>query len=225
MAVYGGYNIFFGDIYSASDFAYPDILCAKIAGTFCAGTQVGWFDVGGVGNTSDFDKSCGETGQLGLWMDPKHDPEVAFLKKIAASRAVVRDFVTFGRLGHPPTRVGSSVSIFSAPVEKAGFPNHESRPFPKLFASVWIAPNETSAVLLLAAPTHEDVAADYDLDVARWYLHCNRGLDDGYTVSTLRSEGQREIVGTYDSGSIVKVRQVVPGRDVIIIHIECQAAG
>ena len=64
MAVYGGYNIFFGDIYSAADFAYPDILCAKIAGTFCAGTQVGWFDVGGVGNTSDFDKSCGETGPV-----------------------------------------------------------------------------------------------------------------------------------------------------------------
>ena len=155
-------------------------------------------------------------------MNPKHDPEVAFLRKIAASRAVVRDFVTFGRLGYPPTRVGASVAIFSAPADEAGFPNRG--PFPKLSASIWIAPNETAAVLLLVAPTHEDVAADYDLDVARWYLHCNQRLGRGYTVSTLRPKGQREVVGTYASGSIVKVRQVVPGRGVIIIHIECQAA-
>ena len=220
MAVYGGYNVFFGDIYTAADLAHPDILCAKLAGTFCAGTQVGWFDVGGVANSPDFDKSCGETGQLGLWMDPKHDPEVAFLRKIAASRALLRDHVTFGRLGHPPTRVGPPVPIFSAPMAP-GVDFSNPGPFPKLSTAVWIAPNGTSAVLLLAAPTHEDVAADYDLDVARWYLQCRQGLDGGYAVSTLRPDGQRGVVGTYGSRSIVKVRQVVSGRDVMIIHVEC----
>lgn len=72
---------------------------------------------------------------------------------------MVRDIVTFGRLGHPPTRVGLPVPIFSAP---AGiiFPN--DGPFPTLSAAVWIAPNRTSAVLLLAAPTHDDVKAVRD---------------------------------------------------------------
>ena len=99
-------------------------------------------------------------------MDPKHDPEVAFLRKIATSRAFVRDIVTFGRLGHPPTRVGGPVPIFSAP---AGVIFQNDGPFPKLSAAVWIAPNRTSAVLLLAAPTHDAVKADYDLDPAKWY--------------------------------------------------------
>ena len=90
-------------------------LCAKLAVTFCAGTQLGWFDVGGVVGTGDFDKSCGEFGELGLWMDPKHDPEVAFVRKIASARAMARDYVAFGRLGHPPTRAGPPVPIFFAP--------------------------------------------------------------------------------------------------------------
>ena len=97
--MYGGYNIFFGDLYNAADLVHSDILCAKLAGTFCAGIQVGWFSLGGVQHGPNVDKGCGELGQLDLWMDPKHDPEVAFLRKIATSRASVRDFVTFGRLG------------------------------------------------------------------------------------------------------------------------------
>ena len=39
-AVYGGYSVFFGDIYGAADLVHPDVLCAKLAGTFCAGTQL-----------------------------------------------------------------------------------------------------------------------------------------------------------------------------------------
>lgn len=225
VAVYGGYNIFFGDIYTAADLAHPDILCAKLAGTFCAGTQVGWFDVGGVVGTPDFDQSCGETGQLGLWMDPKHDPEVAFLRKIAATRALVRDFVTFGRLGHPPTRVGKPVPIFSAPVVAVGEPEFSNRgPFPKLSTAVWIAANGTSAILLLAAPTHVAMAAHYDLDPARWYLDCpQEDGGGGYGVSVLRADGQHGMMGRHIAGAVVKVRLTVPGRDVIAVHLECTA--
>ena len=120
--------------------------------------------------------------------------------------------------GHPPTRVGKPVPIFSAP-EGVIFLNHG--PFPKLSAAVWIAPNSTSAVLLLAAPTHEAVAADFDLDPARWYLTCPGS--DGYAVSILQSGGQRNALGVYAAQAVVPVRLVVAGRDVNIVHIECVA--
>ena len=223
-AVYGGYNVFFGDIYSAAELAHPDVLCAKLAVTFCAGTQVGWFSLGGVTHGPDLDKGCGEMGQLELWMDPKHDPEVAFLRKIASSRAQARDFVAFGRLGHPPTRVGAPVPIFAAP--------NGTGPalYPKLAAAVWIAPNQSSAVLLLVAPTHDDAAADYDLDPERWYLKCPAGLRGGYAVSALTpalrpKDGMRtdDDARLYNPSAIVHVRQTVAGRDVKILCVECRA--
>jgi hypothetical protein len=220
-AVYGGYSVFFGAIYGTADLIHPDFLCAKLAVTFCAGTQVGWFDVGGVVGAQNFDLSCGATGELGLWMDPERDPEVDFVRLIARSRALVRDFVAFGRLGHPPIRVGAPVPIFSAPAG-AGFDN--KGPFPTLSAAVWIAPNGTSAVLLLVTATHDAVVADYDLD-PKWYLICPDGRASGYTaVSTLRPNGERSAVERSAPGDLIKVRLTVPGRDVVMVHLECARA-
>ena len=112
-----------------------------------------------------------------------------------------------------------SQAVFSAPGTE-GFSN--PGPFPKLSAAVWIAPNGTSAVLLLVTPTHDAMVADYDLDPARWYLNCPDGMRGGYAVSTFnKAGGQRDTVDWSARGAVVKVRLTVPGRDVVVVHVEC----
>ena len=215
VAVYGGYNLFFGDIYSAEDLRFPDVLCARLAGTFVAGTQVGWFSLGGVTHGPNVDTKCGEMGEETLWMDPRHDPEVQFLKKVAAARARVREHLVHGRLGLPPARVGAAVPTFSAPSD--GGPIRNPGPFPKLSVGVWLAANGSSAVLLMATPTLEAMRADYDLQ-AEQYLEC-----DGYQLTEIVSNGSSTMrpLRRYPRGSTIPVRRLVSGRDVVVLQVTC----
>ena len=221
VAVYGGYTLFFGDIYSAEDLRFPDLLCARLAGTFVAGTQVGWFSLGGVVRGANVDTRCGMMGEESQWLSPKHDPEVLFLKKIATARASVREYLVHGRLGLPPKRVGSPVPTFSAP--SAGGPIRNPGPFPKLSTAMWISPYGNSSVILFATPTHEEMRADYDLDPVE-YVRCV-SVHNVYNLEEVVADGDRTtrvMIGRYPIGmEKIPVRRVIPGRDVVVMRLSC----
>lgn len=77
----------------------------------------------------------------------------------------------------------------------------------------------------MLACAHSDDSSycqDYDLDPAKWYLTCPE-LSSGYVVSMIGSDGHQDTVGVYEARTVVPVRLVVPGRGVIIVHLECMA--
>ena len=178
------------------------------------------FSLGGVVHGPNVDTRCGMMGEESMWLSPKHDPEVLFLKKIASARSSVRGHLVHGRLGLPPKRVGSSVPTFSAP--GAAGPIRNPGPFPKLSVAIWIAPDGGSSVLLLATPTHDAVRADYDIDPME-YVQCT-SAHNAYHLVEVVSHGLEttRLVGRYPIGlGKIPVRRVIPGRDVVVMQLSC----
>eukprot|EP01065_Artemidia_motanka_P030722 TRINITY_DN36805_c0_g1_i1.p1 TRINITY_DN36805_c0_g1~~TRINITY_DN36805_c0_g1_i1.p1 ORF type:complete len:851 (+),score=223.16 TRINITY_DN36805_c0_g1_i1:62-2554(+) len=211
-AIYGGYFIGFGSIYSHADMALnPDVLAARLAANFVYGVQLGWFSLGGVDHGPMLDHSCGPMGQYDLWMDPKHDSEVEWLRLLASSRGSMQRYFVYGRLVKP-VELTPAPAVFYSP--KAKIMPHNKGPFPTLYSSVWLSEAGNTTCVFLATPTSATVSASFTIDVRAY------GLPSGgsYAVDLVLADGTRTRQTTF-KGPTTTLARSVQGRSVEMLEV------
>ena len=212
-AVYGGYFVGFGSIYTHNDLALDaNVLASRMAASFVYGIQIGWFSLQGVDHGPDLDTRCGPMYTQDLWMMPKHDPEVAFLQLLARSRGSMARYFVHGSLAQP-VEVSPTPRTFMAPVQQI-MPRNPG-PFPTLSSAVWRTHNLSSVCVFLVSSTQASVDAAFTMDMRDY------GFDlaqQHFVVELVTSEGSRSKVATVVDGVVVLKRKIA-GRSVEMLEV------
>ena len=219
-AVYGGYYVAFGSIYTHNDLALnPDVFASRLATSFVYGAQMGWFSLGGVDHGPDMDHKCGPMHTLDSFLSPERDPEVAFLRRLASARASVQRYFVHGRLA-PPVALTPAPATFVAPPQAIAPRN--PGPFPTLSTSVWFAAGDATLCIFLVASTGEAVQAAFELDMAATYRLAG-GLarrGSNFDVFLLGgSSGDDTLIKRVRGSSVVALNRTVPGRSYEMLEL------
>lgn len=220
-AIYGGYFVGFGSIFTHNDLALnPDVYAVRLAANFIYGAQMGWFSLGGVTHGPNLDTRCGPMYTLDSFLSPKHDPEVEFLQLLAASRGVMQRYFVHGRLVRP-VQITPTPGTFMAPPQKL-LPNNKG-PFPKLSSSVWSTSTTNSSArticVFLVTSTKATVTASFTMSMKDYFGDAG-GLH--YLVSSIDHTGARDYVAEVNNGVVKLTRQVL-GRSVQMLEIVASA--
>ena len=217
-AVYGGYMVPFGAIFTVDDLVnhtdsgYATLLAAQ----FVHGAQLGWMSLGG---TSD-DPPMGLYGYL---MSSTYDAEVAWLTRLAGMRAVVSDYFLYGReMRQPPFKV---TNITYNPTNSSS-PASTTVPF---LTSAWLLYNTTthtpSLLITLVIP---------DSTIARsglhWHVDFNmtdyglplqdRSAARQWEVRWMSGDGVWSRVAWLSGGSVVWLDGSLSGRTMLMLMID-----
>eukprot|EP00038_Savillea_parva_P020141 m.30501 g.30501 ORF g.30501 m.30501 type:complete len:884 (+) comp4717_c0_seq1:66-2717(+) len=219
-AIYGGYFVGFGSIFTHNDLALnPDVFASRLAASFVWGIQLGWFSLGGVDHGPNLDTRCGPMYTLDSFLDPKHDPEVAFLQLLANSRGSMSRYFVHGRLV-APVDIAPTPKVFMAPAQEI-MPRNKG-PFPELSSSVWITSGNatgqspsaaTTLCVFLVASTSNNVPASFSVRPADYGLQ-----GDAFAVVRVYANGHEEHVGSSTDGTI-PLSRTVKGRDVEMLEV------
>lgn len=98
-SVYGGFYIGFGSEWFRADFEDHDWWCGKLATTFAAGSQMGWFSL--VGINEDSQDACGPMGVGDLLLGEDNADLVSFMQLLVSARATIVDYLVDGRVFRP----------------------------------------------------------------------------------------------------------------------------
>eukprot|EP00937_MAST-01D_sp_MAST-1D-sp2_P001008 g1008.t1 len=204
-AVYGGYYVAFGAVYTHNDLALdPNVFASRLATSFVYGAQMGWFSLGGVFSGPDLDTTCGPMHTLEQFLSPERDAEVAFLRTLAAARGAMQRYFVHGRLA-APVRVQPPPRTFMAPAQAVAPRN--PGPFPTLSSAVWYSEHDATLCVFLVTSTPTPVQAALELDMAGTYgfaggafdvfLHCKpTGCSAPHSCSAVTGQCSKAASGT-----------------------------
>ena len=226
-AIYGGYFVGFGSIYTHNDLALnPDVWASRVAASFVWGIQMGWFSLGGVDHGPDVDTQCGPMHTLDAFLDPKHDEEVDYLRLLATARGSMSRYFVHGRLGSPVT-ITPTPTVFMAPNQTI-MPGNPG-PFPTLSHAVWLAPSQNnssisnrgqsasppaSLCLFLVTSTSAAVPVSAELRMTLYGFDGKR-----FAVTLVAPDGTSTHVATVDDG-VVHVNRTVAGRHIEMLEVK-----
>ena len=213
-AVYGGYYVAFGSVYTTNDLALnPDVFASRLATSFVYGAQMGWFSLGGVDHGPNLDTKCGPMHTLDAFLSPDRDAEVAFLRMLAQARSTVQRYFVHGRLV-APIELAQAPATFLAP-DQAIAPRNPG-PFPTLSTAVWQAAGDATLCVFLVTSTRAETQASFVLDMEGVY-----GVEgEAFDVFLLSPDGgTATILDRVRGSNIVPLNRTVPGRTVEMIEI------
>ena len=213
-AVYGGYYVAFGSVYTTNDLALnPDVFASRLATSFVYGAQMGWFSLGGVDHGPNLDTKCGPMHTLDAFLSPDRDAEVAFLRALAAARSTVQRYLVHGRLA-APIELSQAPATFLAP-EQAIAPRNPG-PFPTLSTAAWYAAGDTTLCVFLVTSTKAAVQAAFELDMGGVYGMPGEAFD----VFLLAPDGgNATLVDRVRGSGVVALNRTVAGRAVEMLEI------
>lgn len=189
-AIYGGYYVGFGAIWSREDFYDHDWWCARVATMLVTGSQLGWFSLTGMQN--DTEDSCGPMGVGDLLLSDEYDDLVHFLQLSARSRAAVVSYMLHGYVTRP------CVLDPQPPVFVAS-PNGETLDFDSLVMGAWKDPTSENVLVIFAASTMSEYSGRISISFSNW------GFSDFSSLSvwSIDNQGQREVLGVLSGPNAV----------------------
>jgi len=90
-AIYGGYVMYAGAEFFASDLNDPDNFAAKLADMFMFGAQMGWFSLVGVDGIEP------DMAIYDKLMSSKYDAEIEYLRMLSSAKKVANSYFINGR--------------------------------------------------------------------------------------------------------------------------------
>ena len=239
-AVYGGYMVGFGAIFTIADLQDADAgFATTLAGQFVHGAQLGWMSLGGTQDDPPM-------GLYDLLMDRAYDAEVEWVRQLALMRARVAEWVTHGRLMRTPPIVSQS-SQPSQPTRASTLPRcgapslsgQFGRPTvecasrgsldeaPVYLATSWyLAANATapaSLLVLVASPSSKTATRLLlSLDVTDFGFPAS-AAEQQFTLTALSWDGGDEQLGRFPGGS-VQWQADIEGRYVVALLVQAAAS-
>jgi hypothetical protein len=236
--VYGGFYVGLGAEWFRADWQDHDWWCGKLAQTFSAGTQMGWFSL--AGRASDPQDSCGPMGVSDLLLAPENRPLVDFLKRLASYRTLSLSYMFDGSLARPPV-LDPTPRVFTSRVKHAHFPLLQ---YDSVSASAWLEPSRLTVRVMLVSTMSTGAEMDsrggrsstvsgrecayrgrMTVHTADWHLPMSD--TDQYAVSRVAEDGTVTPVGVFaaspDPGRVLgrtfEVPVCVASRDVLVLDI------
>jgi len=213
--VYGGYYVGLGAEWFRADWQDHDWWCGKLAQTFSAGTQMGWFSL--AGRAPDPQDSCGPMGVSDLLLAPEHRTLVDFLKRLASYRTLSLSHMFDGSLARPPV-LSPPPRVHTSRVKHAHFPLLQ---YDSVSASAWLEPSRrTVRVILVSTVAAVDAREDSNGDcayegrlvvhTADWHLPSSDS--DQYAVSRVAEDGTVTPMGVFAASPAPPIPGGMPGR-------------
>ena len=161
---------------------------------------MGWFSLVGQINSNEKEQHP-ERGIFTELMDPKHDPEILYLRKLSQAKKVANEYFLHGRATKP-------------------VPEQSHLPLNSVSSVAWLSRNEDSMLVPITTVNREgQYNIDMTFDLTKYgLLGDSKGL---FTVKKLSAyEGQESAnLGTF-SQKEVKINLEMPGREIILLEIK-----
>lgn len=155
-AIYGGYYVGFGAIWTRADFVDHDYWCSRLAAMFVTGTQLGWFSLAGIE-----DDKCGPMGVGDLLLDTANDDLIAFLRLLSTSRKGVVGYFVDGHLINPPVLSPEApAQLFTSTYDGS------TLDYDSVVSSSWT--RDASVLVSIVRSIAEDYSFNMFVDCASW---------------------------------------------------------
>lgn len=200
-AVYGGFYISMGAEFFQQDFDDPNVFSAKIAQQLMFGAQLGWFSLGGRNNQNP------PMGIIDQLLDPAHDPEIAYLKTLAAVRLQAADFVVHGRaMRDLPLKVnGTSMTARHHPsvVRQSRDPAAPvGLSYNPVACSTWLSA-DISTLGILISPVERNATVHVSFEISMLdFGFADAASTAQFDVIEIAPNKKQTVLGTYAVGSV-----------------------
>lgn len=192
-AIYGGYYIGFGSEWFRADFEDHDWWCSKLATTFAAGSQIGWFSL--IGMIDDPEETCGPMGVGDLLLSESNADLVHFMQMIVSARAVVVDYLVDGRIFRP-LMMSPEPLAKSQTVPSGGQPILD---YDSVVSATWTL--DGNVLALLIGTTEATFETEITIPFELWGFSGNAMVD----VFALSGEGKSKIATLTGPTAVVSV--------------------
>ena len=213
-AIYGGYMMGFGAIFTVADLVdntdsgYATLLAAQ----FVHGAQLGWMSLGG---TSD-DPPMGLYDYL---MADEYEAEVDWLRLLATTRAVLSDYFLYGReMRQPPFVVNVTYS------------SNTASDTPAYLSSAWLLHNSSSTSLLVTLLVPDSTIAPGGLSFNLSLALADFGfpptaLKQRWQVWRWDGSGSSERVAVQaEPGNVIELSGTSSARSIVLLTVEQPAS-